>query len=86
LLLPVLQRDLGEGQGKRSVVTASGNQPHAIANALKAQAVAVILDLMKPIGSGRDAGGFDWKAEIKGLNISQRIGGLLINCELIAAD
>ena len=36
------------------VVAVAGEQPHALALALDDQAVAVVLDLVKPIRAGRD--------------------------------
>ena len=54
-LLPVLQRSFHNPRKTLGpVVTATGNQPHAVAVALNAQPVAVVLDLVEPIGAAGD--------------------------------
>jgi hypothetical protein len=49
------------------VVAAARDQPDAVAVALKAEAVAVVLHFVQPVGAVRDAGRFGGQAEIKGL-------------------
>jgi hypothetical protein len=53
--LPVLARSFDDARvALRQVVPASGYRPHAITITLKAQPVAVVFDLMKPLRSRRD--------------------------------
>ena len=48
------------------VVAAPRDQAHAVAVALHAETVAVILDLVKPLRTGRDFDSGGWKAELEG--------------------
>src|SRR5262249_50072065 len=68
LLDPVLQRSLDDPrEAPGPVVAAAGDQADAVAVALYAKPVTVVLDLMEPVGAGRDDGGSRGKAEIKTL-------------------
>jgi hypothetical protein len=63
LLVSVLQRGLDDpGIALGPIVSAARNQPHAIAIALDAQAIADILDLVEPVWA---AGYFDATLECK---------------------
>jgi hypothetical protein len=50
------------------------DQPDAAAVALQAEAAAVVLDLVEPVGAKRDAGGLGRDAEIEGLKHAGKIG------------
>jgi hypothetical protein len=41
-------------EAARPVIAAAGDQPHTVPVALNANAVAVVLDLVQPVGAGRD--------------------------------
>ena len=45
-------RNNGPGITSRSVIAAAGDQPHPIAVTFKPQAIAVILDFVKPLWTG----------------------------------
>src|SRR6516225_9499680 len=65
-LLPYLVRRLDDPRvSLRPVITAAGDQPHVVANPFNAKAVAVILDLVKPVGAVRDDLGPGGQAELK---------------------
>jgi hypothetical protein len=66
MLDPVLERALDNpGIALRPVVTAARDQPHAVAVAFKAEAMAVILHFVEPVGAGRNAGRVGREAEVK---------------------
>lgn len=50
------------------------DQAYAIAVAVQAEAVAVVFDLMKPVGAGGDGGGLGGEAEINTLEHAAKIG------------
>lgn len=67
VLLAVLQRGLDDpGETAGPVMAVSSKQPDVAAMALHAQAVTVILDLMEPVGAGRDRLGGRRQAELNG--------------------
>ena len=48
----------------RPIIAAAGQQPHALAFTLNDQAIAVMLDFVKPIRAGGDFGGaLEYKAD-----------------------
>src|SRR4029077_19707711 len=68
LLHAVLQRSLGDPWiALGPVVAVAGDQPHAIAVALDAQAIAVIFDFVKPVRARWNLYSSGRHAELKGL-------------------
>ena len=66
LLHAVLQRSLGDPWiALGPVVAVAGDQPHTIAVALDAQAIAVIFDFVKPVRSMRNLSPTGGDAKIK---------------------
>nr|WP_312016792.1 hypothetical protein [Bradyrhizobium japonicum] len=77
LLLTVLQRRLDDpGEAVRPVVAVLGEQPNVALFALDAQAVAVILDFVDPVGAGRHHLGGRGQAELKRFRHSRQIGAV----------
>ena len=55
MVLPVLQRGLDDpGEALGPIISALGDQPHALAIPLQAQAIPVHLQLMEPLGPRGD--------------------------------
>src|SRR4051812_47298493 len=75
LLLAVLRRRLDDpGETLRPVMAVPGDQPHAFALALDAQAVAVIFDFVNPVGISRHGLCRRGQAELERFQHGQQIG------------
>jgi hypothetical protein len=67
------------GEALCPIVSASGNQPHPITVALHAQAVAIVLDLVDPVGPVRHGGPARRETELERKGHVEKIGGALEN-------
>lgn len=54
------------------VIATARDQSHAVAIALQPEPVAVVLDLVEPVRTGGDGGGFARKAEVEGHGVAER--------------
>ena len=61
-----------EREAVRPVVAAPGNQPDADGIASRHEPIAVVLDLVNPVGAGRGLVGWGWEA---GFNEARPVGG-----------
>jgi hypothetical protein len=91
MALPVRERGLDDPREPLGpIIAAFRDQPHALAVALHAEAVAVELNLVEPLGRGGDNIGTRWQTKLKfhwadiGLghrfvNIGTLVGGPLLS-------
>jgi len=73
--MPVVERRFHDPRiATGPIVPAARDQAHAVAVALQPEAIAVILDLVEPVGAVRNADGLGRDAELKRLKHGQKIG------------
>ena len=79
--MPVLQRRLDDPRVAAGPVGAAlGDQAHLVAVALQPQPVAVVFDLVEPVRTGGDDGGFGGEAEFEGAgHVDGSVGALIVS-------